>query len=119
MAWSLYPLDRFLITVLLSLTFSVLIIALGILISLHAAPVWQALQTLGGSITVLSLAVSLLEAQLARLPFVKWLRGLSEEEVFACTISCITLLDAVLILLILVRFQQSHLIQNGQREELL
>ena len=111
--WSFYSLDLLLITVLLSLTCSVLIIAIGILVSLRAATVRQAQQTLGISVAVVGFAITLLlQSQSARLPFVKLLQGLSEGEILAYTIGCVTLLDAVLIFLILVRFQRSCLIQS-------
>ena len=111
--WSFYPLDRLLITVLLSLLFSLLIIAIGIFVSLRAATVRQAQQTLGISVAVVGFAVTLLlQSQLSRLPFMKLLQGLSEREILAYTIGGITLVDAVLIFLILVRFQRSRLIQS-------
>ena len=112
-AWNFYALDRLLITVLLSLLFSLLIIAIGIFVSLRAATVRQAQQTLGISVAVLGFAVTfLVQSQLARLPFAKLLQGLSEGEILAYTIGGVTLLDAVLISLILMRFQRSRLIQS-------
>ncbi len=111
-AWDLYPLNRFLLTVLLSLMFSLLIIGIGILVSLRAATVRQAQQTLGTSIAVLSIAGALVQSQLSRLPFAQWLQGLSEGEILASIIGGVALFDAVLIFLILVRFQRSRLIQN-------
>jgi hypothetical protein len=89
---------------------SLLITGIGILVSLRAATVRQAQQTLGTSIAVLSFAATLLQSQLARLPFVQWLQRLSEGEILAGIIGILTLLDAVLIILILLRFQRSHLI---------
>ena len=112
-AWNFYALDRLLITVLLSLLFSLLIIAIGIFVSLRAATVRQAQQTLGIGVAVLGFAVTfLVQSQLARLPFAKLLQGLSEGEILAYTIGGVTLLDAVLIFLILMRFQRSRLIQS-------
>ena len=111
-AWSFYPLDSLLITVFLSLLFSLLIIGIGILVSLRAATVRQAQQTLGTSIAVLSTAATFFGFQLGRLPFVQWLQKLSESEILIGVIGCATLLDAVLIFLILLRFQRSRLIEG-------
>ncbi len=112
-AWNFYALDRLLLTVLLSLLCSLLIIAIGIFVSLRAATVRQAQQTLGIGVAVLGFAVTLLvQSQLARLPFAKLLQGLSEGKILAYTIGGVTLLDAVLIFLILMRFQRSRLIQG-------
>ncbi len=103
--WIFYSLDLLLITVLLSLTCAVLLIAIGILVSLRAATVRQAQQTLGIGVAVMGFAITLLlQPQSARLPFVKLLQGLSEGEILAYTIGGVTLLDAVLIFLIWYAF---------------
>ncbi|HEY0754340.1 MAG TPA: ABC transporter permease subunit [Ktedonobacteraceae bacterium] len=108
--WSFYSPDRLLMTVLLSLTFSVLLITIGILISLRATTVRQAQQILGSSIAVLGLASSLLSTQLAHLPFVIQLQGFSEGEILPLMIGCTALLDVLLILFVQKRFQRSRLI---------
>ena len=97
---------------LLSLLFSLLIIGIGILVSLRAATVRQAQQTLGTSIAVLSTAATFFVFQLGHLPFVQWLQKLSESEILIGVIGCATLLNAVLISLILLRFQRSRLIEG-------
>ena len=111
-AWGFYSLDSLLITMLLSLLLSLLIISIGILVSLRAATVRQAQQTLSTSIAILSTAATFFGFQLARLPFVQELLRLSERELLIGMIGCVTLLDVVLIFLILVRFQRSRLIGN-------
>jgi ABC-2 type transport system permease protein len=110
--WSFYAPDLCLITMLLSLTFSLLIIAIGILISLRAATARQAQQMLSYGVIGLAVGGTFLSLQLAHLPFIQALQRLSEGEIFAYTLGFVTLLDVVLIMLILMRFKRSRLIQS-------
>lgn len=104
--WAFYPVGLFLETAALSLLVSLLTASAGVLVSLRAATVRQAQQTLiVGTIVVIFggvLVISLLPPQL--------FRSLSYSELLLIAITVIALLDAVLLGWALVRFQRSRLI---------
>jgi ABC-2 type transport system permease protein len=106
-SWVFYhPLELFLEAVALSLLVSLLTASAGVLISLHAATVRQAQQTLIiGTIVLIFgglLAISVLPAAL----FAAW----SYSQLLLIAMAVLALLDAVLLGLALVSFQRSRLI---------
>lgn len=104
--WAFYPVGLFLEVVTLSLLVSLFTASAGVLVSLRAATVRQAQQTLIiGTIAVIFagvLALSLLPPQL--------FRSLSYSELLLIAIAVIALLDAALLGWALLRFQRSRLI---------
>ena len=104
--WVFYPGDLFLEVVTLSLLVSLFTASAGVMVSLRAATVRQAQQTLIiGTILVIFagiLAISILPPQL--------FRALSYSQLLLITIAVITVLDAVLLGLALLSFQRSRLI---------
>jgi len=106
-SWVFYhPLELFLEAVALSLLVSLLTVSAGVLISLHAATVRQAQQTLIiGTIVLIFgglLALSVLPADL----FSAW----TYPQLLLIAMAVLALLDAVLLGLALVSFQRSRLI---------
>ena len=112
--WSFYPLSQFVLTILLNGFFAVLTIELGILVSLRATTVRQAQQIVSYSLLGLALVIWLLGSQIAKLPFLQQLKDLSAGETIALVISTLALIDMVLMLVILIRFQRSRLILTSE-----
>jgi ABC-2 type transport system permease protein len=111
-SWSFYPPDRLLTFLLLSLVFSVLITAIGIVISLRATTVRQAQQMLSYGMVGLGVLLSLLAAGGAHLSFFSQLATLSATQAFLVLSGVIIIIDIALLALVLSLFRRSRLLWN-------
>jgi ABC-2 type transport system permease protein len=111
-SWSFYPPDRLLTFLLLSLVFSVLITAVGIVVSLRATTVRQAQQMLSYGTVGLGVLLSVLATSGAHLSFFNQLATLSATQAFLVLSGVVIIIDIVLLTLILSLFRRSRLLWN-------
>ncbi len=107
-AWSFYPLDRFLMALLLSLIVSVFATTVGALVSLRAATVRQAQQMISYGIVGLSISVTLL----LHTSFFTHIPMSGDIQMLLIVIACMAIVDVILFALVLALFQRSRLLWN-------
>lgn len=109
-AWVFYPLNNFLLVLLLSFLTSTFATVIGSLISLHSSTVRQVQQTLGYCTIGLVAVGAFLVTQLIKLPFFTGLLALGTVKILLIVATGIAGIDVILLLFILALFQRSHLI---------
>jgi ABC-2 type transport system permease protein len=112
MSWTFYPLTDFFIVVGLSLFIGLLITLIGMLFSLHASTVRQVQLSISYCMIGTGFLFSVLLSQLRNLPFLstKSFQSLNSSEILLLVIVGIAVIDIVLMLIALARFQRSRLI---------
>lgn len=108
--WTFYPLDLLLAVTILSLTTSVLITFIGVLFSMHAATVRQVQQMLSFGTIIFFAVAGFLVIQLIDQPFIKPLLAMNSTELLSIVTASIAIIDIILMLVSLARFQRSRLI---------